>query len=79
MLEVSYQFREPLSLPGKAKGNPFRESLATQEEHRACLGDTREIKADLFSSPHCSGIKSSSILSLHGSSCTQILEECMRM
>lgn len=73
MLEVSYQLHVPLSLPGKAKG-----ILATQEEHRACLGGTCEIKADLFYSL-CSGIKSSSTLSLHGSSCTQFLEECMRM
>lgn len=74
MLEVSNQLHVPLSLPGKAKDIP-----ATQEEHRVCLGSTCEIKVDLFYSPHCSGIKSSSILSLPGSSCTQIQVECMRM
>lgn len=67
MLEVSYQLHVPLSLLGKAKA-----IFATQEGNRACLGGTCEIKVDLFYSPHCSGIKSSSILSLPGSSCTQI-------
>lgn len=67
MLEVSYQLHMPLSLPGKAKG-----IFATQEEHRACLGGTCEITVDLFYSPHCCGIKPSSILPLPGSSCTHI-------
>lgn len=74
MLEVSYQLHMPLSLLSKAKG-----ILATQEEHRAHLGGTCEIKVDLFCSPHCSGTKSSSILSLPGSLFTHIQGECMRM